>query len=93
MSHINQTRVRKAIRRSWDTSEFEPIDDEWWVRICNNSSFLGIPPMAEKRVTLSNADTGDSIDFAVGGCTSMTEYVDYATECLLRRYHERGVAA
>jgi len=85
-----KTNIRKALRKSWDTNGFEDVNDDWQACIQRNYSFLGVPPMCPFEVVLWNWRTEYEIRFSVGGCTSMTEYVDYATERILARLDERA---
>lgn len=88
-----KTNIRRALRESWrNDGTYEDVTDEWQACIRRNYPYLGIAPMAAYVVELWNWVTGTSIEFAVGGCTCMTEYVNYSTECLMRRLCEKKAA-
>lgn len=88
MTKLCKTSIRKALRRSWDSNGYEDVNDDWQACIRRNGSWLGTPPMCPYEVVLWHVDSGFELRFGVGGCTSMTEYLDYATERLMERLRE-----
>lgn len=86
---VCKTNIKNALRKSWDTGMYEDVNDEWAVCISRNGSYLGVAPMCGYHVRLWNYETGEDMWTNVGGCTSMTEYVEYATQCLMRMWEER----
>lgn len=72
---VCKTNIRKALRRSIDTNHYESVNDEW------NVYDLG------SRVELWNHVTGKSLyTNHILCCESMSEYVDFATELILKEY-------
>jgi hypothetical protein len=90
MKTVCKTNIKAALRKSWDTGMYEDVTDEWAVRISRNGSYLGVAPMCDFHVRLWNYDTGEELWTNVGGCTSMTEYVEYATQCLMQMWDDRN---
>ena len=88
-----KTNIRKALRKSWDNhGTVESVNDDWRVCIHRAYSWLGVPPMASYTVTVWQLSTGYRDEFSVGGCTSMTEYLDYTTTCIMRHLTVKATA-
>jgi len=86
---VCRTNIKNALRKSWDTGTYEDVNDEWMAEFGRNHSYLGVAPMCGYNVRLWNHETGEELFTNVGGCTSMTEYVEYATQCLMQMWKER----
>lgn len=90
---VCKTNVMNALRKSWGTGDYEDVNDEWMAEFGRNHSYLGVAPMCGYHVRLWNHETGEELFTNVGGCTSMTEYVEYATACLMQMWDDRNHAA
>lgn len=86
---VCKTNIRNALRKSWDSGNYEDVTDEWMIEFGRNGSYLDVAPMCERHVRMWNCETGEELFTNVGGCCSMTEYVNFATDCVLRMWDER----
>ena len=90
---VCKTNIKKALRKSWDTQNYEDVTDEWAVRW--GGAFFGgrgAGMFCDCSVRMWNYETGEEMKTNIGGCTSMTDHIEFATECLLRMYNERMAA-
>lgn len=79
MKHLNKTNIRKALRKSWDDSDYHEVGDDWLARVERGS-------INEPRMRLWNITTGDEVRTGwMYECTSMTEYLDWGTELLCEK--------
>ena len=87
-----KTNIKRALRKSWDTEGYVDVCDEWQACIYRSHGWCGVAPMTSHEVILWNWVTEREVRLGIGGCASMTETIEYATERLMAHVNERKAA-
>lgn len=77
MKHVNYTNIYKALRKSYDSNLYEPVNDNWRAGF----DCFG-------RAVLFN-DYYEVRTGAIYGCTSMTDQLRFATSLLLEDFESK----
>lgn len=74
---ICKTNIYKALRKSYDSGQYEPVTDDWYAIASDEFG----------RAKLYNFDTYDHVKTGtIIGCTSMSDYLRFATGLLEEGY-------
>lgn len=85
MKTVCKTNIRKALRKAYDTGASEPVNIDWDVWFGPNRGGM----FCDCSVTMENNKTGERLFSNIGGCTSMTELIDFCTEILMKKWSDR----
>ena len=79
MKHVNKTNIYDALRRAYDSEDYERINDDWVAYFD-----------AWDRAVLWNDTYNEGIRTgSISGCTSMTDLLRFATSLLLEQFESK----